>query len=323
MPTKPSQPTPADISPDKAVHLIRKLMQRFKGVTFEMLEQVLLPLDAPITKLDRTLKKFGMHYGATFEIAQGTEHPTITRGRSGKIVPKAFLEGTGDWKELLKARIHDAKPGQANGELHYTGQKKELETRIVGVNVGDVFEIDRYGITAKLESALTEAALVEHALKRGYKVTRLPEDIAQHLGEYHDCDFIFEKNGVKKKVESKSLWGTDTSKCRLIHSVGGRYETSSCKFAAQDFFAVNLWLRTGCITDIAFARSVLRDAKHPHGLPAASKKQPKKPKDAPKRPKGTPAPPKELLPDYVTQNPDCSVDNVVWFGSIDDVWNLP
>src|SRR5262249_37635931 len=160
-------------------------------------------------------------------------------------------EGTDDWKELIKARIHEARPGFAKGELHYTGKKKELEIRIVDVNEGDVFEIDRYGITAKLESALTEAALVAHAQERGYKVTRMPEDIAKHLGDYWHIDFMFEKDGVSKRIESKSLWGTDTLKARLIHSVGGDYETSSCKFATQDIFAVNLWLRTGVITDIA------------------------------------------------------------------------
>jgi hypothetical protein len=272
-----------------------------------MLEQVLLPLEAPITKLDRTLKKVGKHKVGTFEIAQGTEHPTITRGRSGKVVPKAFAEGTGDWKELIKARIHDASRHFARGELHYAA--RELVSRLASVNVGDVFEIDQYGITAKLESALTEAALVAHAVARGYNVTRLPEDIARHLGEYYDCDFIFEKKGVKKRVESKSLWGTDTSKARLIHSVGGRYETSSCKFATQDIFAVNLWLRTGCITDIAFARSVLKDDSHPYGLPPATKKRKKGDK-------------KVILPDYVGQNPECRVGDGVWHGSIDEVWDL-
>jgi hypothetical protein len=66
--------TPADIHPDRAVELIRKLMRRFKGSTFDMLEQVLLPLTAPITKLDRTPQRFGKdHKGGTFKIASGTE----------------------------------------------------------------------------------------------------------------------------------------------------------------------------------------------------------------------------------------------------------
>jgi hypothetical protein len=293
----------------RARQLVEKLLRRFKGATFEMLEQVLLPLEAPITKVDRTLRKVGKHKAGTFEIAQGSEHPTLTRGRSGKVVPRAFADRTADWKELIKARIHDAKEGFASGELHYAA--RELADRLARVNVGDILEIDRYGITAKLESALTEAALVAHALERGYAVTRLPEDIARHLGEYYDCDFLFERKGVKKRVESKSLWGTDTSKARLIHSVGGRYETSSCKFATQDIFAVNLWLRSGCVTDIAFARSVLKDDSHPYGLPPATKRRKKGEKG-----------PKVILPDYVGQNPECHIGDGVWYGSIDDVWNL-
>lgn len=27
-------------------------------------------------------------------------------------------------------------------------------------------------------------------------------------------------------------------------------------------------------------------------------------------------------PDYVTQKPLCTVDNVIWFDSIDGVWNI-
>lgn len=195
--------------------------------------------------------------------------------------------------------------GHAKGELHYTVKKKELAVRIEGVSEGDIFEIDRYGITAKLESALTEAALVAHGQERGYKVTRCPEDIARHLGDYWHVDFVFEKKGVSKRVESKSLWGTDTSKARLIHSKGRGYETSSCKFATQDIFAVNLWLRTGVITEIAFARSVPKDKKRSYGLPAATK-----------RGGGT-------MPDYVHQNPSCTIGDGVWFGSIDEVWELP
>jgi hypothetical protein len=302
------------VNAKKARELVEKLLRRFKGATFEMLEQVLLPLEAPIVKVDRTRRKFGSQYGGMFEIALGTEHPTITRGRSGKVVPKAFVQGIGDWKELIKARIHDAHPGLASGELHYAA--RELAARLAGVNVGDILEIDRYGITAKLESALTEAALVAHAIERGYKVTRLPEDIAKHLGGYYDCDFIFEKGGVRKRVESKSLWGTDTSKARLIHSIGRRYETSSCKFATQDIFAVNLWLRTGCITDIVFARSVLKDDSHPYGLPPATKKTKTASSKTGEKAR------KVILPEYVHQNPDCQKGDGVWFASIDEVWNL-
>lgn len=292
------------VDPKRAQKMIERLLLRFKGTSIEMLEEVLFPLRAPLTKISTQIERFGSGWGSRFEIGVGSECPTVTRGRSGKVVPKEALTEDSPWRELLKARIHKASEGLADGELH-GGNKGELKQKLSEVEVGDILEIDRYGITAKLESALTEAALVKHAQERGYKVTRMPEDIAQHLGKYWHIDFVFEKNGIQKKVESKSLWGTDTRHARLIHSRGKAYLTSSCKFSTQDFFAVNLWLRTGCITDVAFARSVRKDHAHPHGLPCATKRG------------------GGVLRSYVHQNPLCNIGDGVWFASIDDVWNLP
>lgn len=75
------------------------------------------------------------------------------------------------------------------------------------------------------------------------------------------------------------------------------YPTSSCKFSTQDIFAVNLFLRTGKITDFAFAKSI-SIANDPHGLQYA-----------------------EEYPDHVNQNPICKVDNRTWFSTIDEVWD--
>ncbi len=127
---------------------------------------------------------------------------------------------------------------------------------------------------------------------------RMPEDMAKHLGQYYNYDFEFERYGVIKKVEVKSLWGTNTDFARLIHSTGKDYPTSSCKYATQDIFAVSLFLRTGNIRDFAFARSVPSDEKS-YGLPPASG-----------------------YPEHVNQNPRCEIGDGVWFGSIEEVWNL-
>ena len=126
----------------------------------------------------------------------------------------------------------------------------------------------------------------------------MPEDMAQHIGTYRNYDFEVEKKGVRKKVEVKSLWGTNTKFARLIHSKTDGYPTSSCKFATQDFFAVSLFLRTGRIQDFAFARSVPKNVKL-YGLPRAGK-----------------------FPAHVNQNPPCAVGDGTWFGSLDEVWNL-
>ncbi|KXA94626.1 hypothetical protein AKJ37_07440 [candidate division MSBL1 archaeon SCGC-AAA259I09] len=138
----------------------------------------------------------------------------------------------------------------------------------------DYLEIDRYGIAAKLESGLAEFFFVRLMRDEGYNLTRMPEDMAKHLwgekGRYN-FDFTVKKRGDSRKVEVKSLWGTDTRRARLIHSKSKDYETSSCKFETQDIFAVNMWLRTGNIKDFAFAVSEYEE-NHANGLPCATKK---------------------------------------------------
>ena len=167
-------------------------------------------------------------------------------------------------------------------------------------------EIDNYGISSSLTSALAELEFSEIAKSKGYSVKRMPEDIAKHLmedGKYYNYDFLIEKDGVSKKIEVKSLWGTDTSKVRLIHALGNNYKTSSCKFETQDIFAVNLFLRTGRIKDFAYAISKY-EGDDPYGLPCATGKSGDK------------------LTEYVHQNPDMVIGNGKWYGDLDEIWKI-
>jgi hypothetical protein len=100
----------------------------------------------------------------------------------------------------------------------------------------------------------------------------MPENVAKHVGTQNYFDFRLERRESSYRVELKSLWGTDTTKARLIHTVskdgGGKnsqradrqtWSTSSCRFQDQDLFAVSMWLRTGQITEFAFALSAPAD----------------------------------------------------------------
>lgn len=280
---------------------------------------VLCPLLIPIAELDRTIVKLpGQgHYRASFKVRITDENRVVLqRGRTGKFVPHAYVNGTGVWREICKGRIIDVDEaaGIAAGEVYTGARRAELEQSLAQLAEEDYLEIDQYGASAKVLSGLAEYFLVQMAVAAGYSVKRMPEDMARHLGAYANHDFIFEKAGIARKVEAKSLWGTNTRYARLIHSTTTRprgssetwteaqrrnyYPTSSCKFATQDIFAVSLFLRTGNIRDFAFARSVPIDVK-PYGLPRC-----------------------EGFPDHVHQNPLCEIGNGSWFGTLDEVWNL-
>jgi len=274
----------------------------------EMLERVLIPFRLPIIEIGENIQKFDGEWAVKFKVEQGEEVGKIEVGVSGKIIPKKHVEGNTPWFELVKARIHSSTDITAEGELHggAKGNTKEKFMELLSqVKIGDYMEIDPFGVTSKLESALTEAAFTFAARDVGYVVIRMPEDKAKHLGEKRHFDFLVSKNGVEKRVELKSLWGTDTSKARLIHTKGGRWITSSCRFEDQDIFAVNLWLRTGNITDIAYARSVFKDDAHLYGLPCAR------------------ADDGSQIREHVHQNPRLEIGDGVWFASLDEVWNLP
>lgn len=303
-----AQPLAADI-----------LMRRYAGATPEALAAVLCPLLIPIAEIDPSVVKLPgeAHYRASFKLKiDAANESVVERGRTGKFVPGAYVDGTGPWQEICKGRIIDVDraAGIASGEIYNGSTKGSLEEAIAQLTTDDFLEIDQYGAAAKVLSGLAEYFLVQQARTDGYSVRRMPEDMARHLGAYANYDFKFEKADVTKKVEVKSLWGTNTNYARLIHSTTtrptgaettwtdaqkkGYYPTSSCKFATQDIFVVSLFLRTGNIRDFAFARSVPADEK-PYGLPRSTS-----------------------YPEHVHQNPPCVVGNGAWFATIDEVWNL-
>ena len=220
------------------------------------------------------------------------------------------------WHEIAKGRIInvDVSTGIASGEIYTGGRKADLERALTILSVEDLLEVDQYGAAAKVLSGLAEHSLVGQLVETGYIVKRMPEDMAKHLGSYPNYDFEVSKDNQTRKLEVKSLWGTNTQYARLIHSRTSKppgtpadwtgtqrrnyYPTSSCKFSTQDIFAVSLFLRTGNIRDFAFARSVPIDIQ-PHGLPRASN-----------------------FREHVNQNPSCTIGDGSWFETIDDVWDL-
>lgn len=290
--------------------LFALLVRRYGEVEPEALIKVLCPLHVPLESLDRTIERVGSLWRASFSVRiTDASREVMQVGRTGKFIPAEHLAG-GPWREIAKGRITDLPDDRtvAVGEVYLGGGGKgELAAVLETLSDDDYLEIDQYGAAAKVLSALVEAELSTQLLEAEYVVRRMPEDTARHLGVYPSYDFEVERDGEMRKVEVKSLWGTNTRYARLIHSKStgsdkgqpNYYATSSCKFATQDIFAVSLFLRTGNLRDFAFARSVPQDVQ-PHGLPRATN-----------------------FPDYVNQNPLCEVGNGTWFSSIQDVWNLP
>jgi hypothetical protein len=298
-----------------------RLLTRRYTADPDALIAVLCPMLLPLRSLDKTvfIAPGQRHARATFTVALTEEtYGVIVRGRTGKFVPAGYGTGEPGWREIAKGRIIDVRPadGFAEGEVYlgFGGDEASLTEAIEQLTAADFLEIDQYGVAAKALSGLSEYYLVQDLRNRGYRVHRMPEDMASHLGAYMNFDFIAEKNGIQKRLEVKSLWGTNTRFARLIHSTTTRpkgdpdtwtaqqranyYPTSSCKFATQDFFAVSLFLRTGNIAEFAFARSVPR-TEQAYGLPAARR-----------------------YPEHVGQNPLCSVGDGSWFATLDEVWDL-
>ncbi len=310
---------PDVLTPDRAMQL---LTRRYRA-TPEALIAVLCPLLVELASVDRRvfMAPGTHHLRGSFAVNLTPENSgALVRGRTGKFVPAGFggSEDAG-WHEIAKGRIVsvDAAKGLALGEI-YLGfgntDRVALENALAHISTESFLEIDQYGVAAKALSGLSEFYLVQHLHERGYEVVRMPEDMAASLGFYANYDFQVVKGGISRRLEVKSLWGTDTRYARLIHSTTtppkgdpntwtdqqktNYYPTSSCKFATQDFFAVSLFLRTGGIEEFAFARSVSKTTQ-PYGLP-----------------------PNRSHPDHVSQNPLCAVGDGTWFASIDEVWNL-
>lgn len=297
-----------------------RLLTRRYTADPEALIAVLCPLLVPIRTLDKKVfvAPGENHARASFTVELTEENEgVLVRGRTGKFVPGSYASGAPGWREIAKGRVInlDCSRGIAEGEVYlgFGGNETTLEAALAELSQDDFLEIDQYGTGAKALSGLTEYYLAQHLKSCGYKAYRMPEDMAAHLGSYMNFDFEVEKDGIIKRLEVKSLWGTNTRFARLIHSkttpkgdpstwspqqVANYYPTSSCKFATQDFFAVSLFLRSGKIDDFAFARSVPRDEK-PYGLPRARN-----------------------YPAHVSQNPSCMVGDGTWFATLDEVWKL-
>ena len=296
----------------------RLIQRRYGNALPDAFVDILCPLLIPIRTIDRQIIKLDgqTHYRASFTIDLTPQNRQIVCiGRTGKFVPKEFGLG-GAWREIAKGRIiHlDQTEELAVGEIYVGSNRKELEKALGFLADDDLLEIDQYGAAAKVLSGLAERSLLMQLTEQGYDVQRMPEDMARHLGNYLNYDFRVSRGVSQRKVEVKSLWGTDVRYARLIHSTTSKpkgdpsewtpeqhsnyYPTSSCKFTTQDVFAVSLFLRTGDINTFAFARSVPSDVK-PYGLPRSRK-----------------------YPEHVNQNPICEIGNGTWFGSIADVWDL-
>jgi len=219
--------------------LYDRLTRRYGAVTPEALESVLCPALIPIRTLDKTIFKVAgqSHYRGSFTIDIDPQcEALVAPGRTGKFVPVSYQRG-GVWRELAKGRILaiDRSAAVAEGEVYTgaAGRKSELEKAFAVLTDQDFLEVDQYGASAKVLSALVEYSLVQVLTSAGYSVLRMPEDMARHIGGYAYYDFEVAKAGVTKKLEVKSLWGTNTKFARLIHSLGKGYPTSSCKFAAR------------------------------------------------------------------------------------------
>lgn len=261
---------------------IKLLLQRFGGATPQMLERVLTPYRLRLSAIKQT--KEGRRVKAHFEADVPEDvWSAFVEGTTGKIVSRDHVEGDGVWGEIIKGRILGSSGKRVSGELYFDSPR--YSRALEKVREGDYIEIDPFGVTSKIESALCEAAFFRVAADQGFAVTRMPENVAKHVGTQNYYDFRLEKGGNTYRVELKSLWGTDTTKARLIHTVskgggGGKnsaredkqvWATSSCRFSDQDIFAVGLWLRTGRVTDFAFALSEAVDKSPEWGLPSAKK----------------------------------------------------
>jgi hypothetical protein len=151
---------------------IEELLRRFGGATTELLDRVLAPHRLKIIKIEMRTK--GRKTTATF-VANVPEHEgtIFEEGTTGKVVPNDYVEGTAPWRELIKGRILKSEPDRIEGELYFDG--KRFKKAVTEVAIGDYLEVDAFGVTSKIESALCEAALYSKAKQLGFSVTRMPE----------------------------------------------------------------------------------------------------------------------------------------------------
>lgn len=284
--------------------IINTILNRYRGMTREAFQAIFCPTLIPVYKIVKNvfLMPGQQHFRASFQIQIKEEYADlIMENREGVFVSSAYAKGEAEWKNLAKGRIInvDRENGIAYGEILFGNTKEELEEALEHVSEEDYFEIEEYGISDKITAALIEYNLVELAKESGYEVTKWPESGGKALELTEGCFISLTKNGVTKRIRLKSLWGENPKYARLIHLKSNRYLTGNCKFDDQDIFAVSLSLRTGNTKDFAFVKSVSNKQDSVHGLPEATG-----------------------FPGFITQNPECVVDNVVWFDNLDDVWKI-
>ena len=152
------------------------------------LEKVLCPVLIPIRTLDRHILKLPdqSHYRASFTVeVQDDWKELMQRGRTGKFIPAGSLKGEA-WREIAKGRILQlAEDGTvAEGEIYTGAGKAKLEQALSTLTEQDFLEIDQYGAAAKVLSGLVECALTRMAVKCGYTVHRMPEDMARGITLY-------------------------------------------------------------------------------------------------------------------------------------------
>ena len=284
--------------------LVKIMLKRYQGMSEEAFLAIFCPRLIPIKKIVNNvfLMPGQQHYRASFQLEMKEEYADlITETREGIFVPSSYAVGEGEWKNLAKGRIInvDRQNHIAYGEILFGNTKEELEEALKHLSEEDYFEIEEYGISEKITSSLIEYNLVELAKKEGYTVTKLPNTRGKAADLQDEYPFEFTKNGVTKRIQVKSLWFQDARYARLIDLKSNRYLTSSCKFDAQDIFAVSLYPRTGNTMDFAFAKSISKTQDPLHGLEEA-----------------------RGFAGFVTQNPECTIDNTVWFDTLDGVWEV-
>ena len=213
----------SDRSVEALAQSFERIMRRYgQGAKPESFISVLCPLLVPIRSLKKEVIKLPKqsHWRASFTLELTPENQgVLVRGRTGKFVPGDY-GAQGKWREIAKGRVVDVDRanGVVSGEVYTGARKGDLLLALEQMDGSEFLEIDQFGAAAKVLSGLAEFELVRQAEESGYQVRRMPEDMARHLGYYANYDFEFEKDGVVKKVEVKSLWGTNTRFARLIHS---------------------------------------------------------------------------------------------------------
>lgn len=272
------------------LELRQSLDNCYGNASDQALSAILQPVQIPICSIDKTIVKlYGhAHWRAHFEVPCN-EH--IVLGCRGKFLSAVTVEGRTIRREIAKGKVIsvDEKRGLARGEI-YTGTpaKSDLAAAMEQLADGDYFEIDPYGTVEKIQRALSLHHLIEKAKAAGCRVEKAVNC---------ECDLIFEKAGVKKRITLKNLSHTNPDCAQLVQNSTNDYFTKSCSFEGQDIFAVSLLARTGKRDAFLFARSVSELESPEHGLPCSSN-----------------------YVDYATQNPVCRRDDKVWFETLDAFW---